>query len=46
MNPTAFNLWITGTALGFAIHGDMWGAAVGLAAASGITLIINLIPSR
>lgn len=39
----AINSWVFSAALGFAVHGDAWGAAVGLAVSSGITLVINVV---
>lgn len=42
MNPNAINVWVTGAAVGFAVHGDVRGAAVGLAISSGLTLVLSL----
>ena len=45
LNPTAFNLWLFGASLGYAIA-DLHGLSVGLTIALGITLAVNLLPGR
>lgn len=40
MNPYAINFWIVGTATGFAL-GQSHGAAIGLAATGGISLLLT-----
>ena len=44
LNPVAMNMWIFGTALGYAIGGGH-GAAIGLAVTSGISYFMTLVRS-
>lgn len=41
MNPTAINLWVTSTAIGFCVN-DAHGAALGLAISSGVSFVLSL----